>query len=234
MSIPDLDISGVSLMQLSDSFFPTGMYTTSSGLEALYYQKKIKGADAIEELIKVYLQQQIGPADCVALGTGWECAKRNDLDELILVDKTLYHMRLVREVRDASTRSGTQLLRCVASFVTDDAILKNYLLSIKSGNAAGIFPVALAVAGNALAISKQNAGLALLYSFTVSIVGSALRLGMLQHFEGQKIIHRLKPDMIKIVQDNINRPLSSIWQFAPGIDIVQISHEKMNSKMFIT
>jgi urease accessory protein len=118
--------------------------------------------------------------------------------------------------------------------VTDDAILKNYLLSIKSGNAAGIFPVALAVAGNALAISKQNAGLALLYSFTVSIVGSALRLGILQHFEGQKIIHRLKPDMIKIVQDNIDRPLSSIWQFAPGIDIVQISHEKMNSKMFIT
>jgi len=26
----------------------------------------------------------------------------------------------------------------------------------------------------------------------------------------------------------------SMWQFAPGIDIVQIAHERMASKMFIT
>jgi hypothetical protein len=25
-----------------------------------------------------------------------------------------------------------------------------------------------------------------------------------------------------------------MWQFAPGIDIIQVKHERMNSKMFIT
>ena len=29
-----------------------------------------------------------------------------------------------------------------------------------------------------------------LYGFTVGIVGAALRLGLIQHIEGQKIIHR--------------------------------------------
>jgi urease accessory protein len=33
---------------------------------------------------------------------------------------------------------------------------------------------------------------------------------------------------------NVNRPLEGIWQFAPSIDITQISHERMNSRMFIT
>jgi urease accessory protein len=74
----------------------------------------------------------------------------------------------------------------------------------------------------------------MLYSFTVSIIGAALRLGMLQHFEGQKLIHQLKPSILAAVANNINRPLSSIWQFTPGIDILQISHELMPSKMFIT
>ena len=74
----------------------------------------------------------------------------------------------------------------------------------------------------------------MLYGFTVSMVGAALRLGMLQHYDGQRIIHELKPDILSIVRNCINRPLSSMWQFAPAIDILQIKHEGLNSKMFIT
>jgi hypothetical protein len=33
-------IEEISMLQLGDSFFPTGMYTTSSGLETLFYDKK--------------------------------------------------------------------------------------------------------------------------------------------------------------------------------------------------
>jgi urease accessory protein len=39
--------------------------------------------------------------------------------------------------------------------------------------------------------------------------------------------------IVETVKNNINRPLTSIWQFAPAIDIIQISHETYRSKMFI-
>jgi urease accessory protein len=68
----------------------------------------------------------------------------------------------------------------------------------------------------------------------VSIIGAALRLGILQHFEAQAIIHDLKPCILESLQKNIDRPLSGLWQFAPGVDILQIKHEQMSSKMFIT
>jgi urease accessory protein len=74
----------------------------------------------------------------------------------------------------------------------------------------------------------------MLYSLTVSLVGAALRLGMVQHLEGQRIIHELKPSMLKTVNNNIDRPLTSMWQFVPDLDIIQIAHERMASKMFIT
>jgi urease accessory protein len=73
-----------------------------------------------------------------------------------------------------------------------------------------------------------------LYGFTVSVIGAALRLGILQHFAGQQIIHELRPVILESVLRNIDRPISGMWQFAPGLDILQMKHEMINSKMFIT
>ena len=50
----------------------------------------------------------------------------------------------------------------------------------------------------------------MLYSFTVNMVGAALRLGIHQHHDGQRIIHELKPDILRIVQKCIDRPGSSL------------------------
>jgi urease accessory protein len=230
----EISVDEISILQLSDSFFPTGMYATSSGLEALFYSKKIKQVNELRDLIKVYVEHQIGPTDCTALGNSYEYAKRSDLERLIEVDQTIFSMKLIQEIRETSTRSGTQLLRCMSYFITDNELLNKYQEAIKNRQASGVYPVALAVASSTLNIPKRKAGLMMIYAFSVSIVGAALRLGMLQHFDGQRIIHELKPNILETVNNNIDRPLMSMWQFAPGIDIVQIAHERMGSKMFIT
>jgi len=235
MSIHKASIEEISMLQLSDSFFPSGMYTTSSGLEALYYSdRKITDADRLRDLIKVYLEHQLGPADCSALGNSYQHIQRKDLQKLVEVDNIIFSMKLIEETRNASTRSGTQVLRCVSSFRTDNSMLNGYQEAIKDKRASGVYPVALAVCSNALGISKYRAGLMMLYGFSVSMVGAALRLGVLQHFDGQRIIHELKPTISETVEKNIDRPLTSLWQFAPDIDMLQIAHERMSSKMFIT
>jgi urease accessory protein len=230
---PDIDAVDLSMLQLSDSFFPTGMYSMSNGLEAIFYGGNKMKAEQLRELIATLLRYQIGPADCTALGNAYEHTTKSDVQRLLEVDRAIYSMKLVQEIRDASIRSGTQLVRCIRSF-SDDKILYRYEEAIKAGQAFGPYPVALAVVASAFSIPKEKAALIMLYSFSISIVGAALRLGMLQHFEGQKVIDDLKPVILTVVKENINRPLESIWQFAPSMDIIQISHERMNSKMFIT
>ena len=234
MSTDKITTEEISILQLSDSFFPTGMYATSNGLEALFYAKKIKHPNELRNIIKVYLEHQIGPTDCAALGNSYEYVKKNDLKGVIEVDRITFSMKLVQEIRETSTRAGTQLLKCLSYFIADNEMLNKYLQSIKNLQAYGVYPVALAIASASLNISKRRAGLMMIYAFLVSMVGAALRLGMLQHFDGQKIIHELKPDIVEIVNDNIDRPITGMWQFAPGIDIFQIAHERMPSKMFIT
>jgi urease accessory protein len=235
MSIDKISIEELSIMQLCDSFFPTGMYTMSNGLEALFYsKKKVKDANGLRDLIKVYIEYQIGPADCAALGSSYEYAQGSDLQKILEVDEILFSMKLIRETREATTRSGIQLLRCVSSFIINHEILNKYQEAIKVKQASGVYAVALAVVSSALRIPKRKAGLMMLYAFSVSLVGAALRLGMIQHLEGQRIVHELKPSMLNTVNNNIDRPLTGMWQFVPDIDIIQITHERMGSKMFIT
>lgn len=229
----EISVEDLSFLQLSDSFFPTGLYTTSNGLEFIFHEKKLNPRDILK-LIKVYLKQQVAPGDCVALGNAYDCVEKSDLQGVIEADLTLYSMRLMEESRNAAVRSGIQLLRCTRYFMTQNKILNLYQKSVTNGYASGIYPISFAVVCKSLNIPKHKTGLMLLYGFVVSVIGAALRLGILQHLDGQKIIHELKPFILVSVNENIGKSLSSIWQFAPAIDIIQMKHEQMDSRMFIT
>ena len=229
----DIDNREISILQLSDSFFPTGLYATSSGLESLSQKKKLKSKD-IFQFITMQLQNVMGPSDCTAMGFAYESCKKKDIVSLIHADESLYYMKLIEETRIASTRSGNQLLKCVSTFSKNKKMLKEYQIAINKGKATGVYAVSFGVVTSSLNIPKKKAGIMLLYGLAVSIVGAAMRLGILQHFEGQKIIHELRPVILAAVLENIDRPISSMWQFAPILDILQMKHEALGSKMFIT
>ncbi len=233
-----ISLDDISFMQLSDSFFPTGLYTTSNGLEFLFYDRnkdknKKLSPDDISNFVRAYLYQQVGPTDCCVIGNVYDCINKKDSSKLIELDTVYYCMRLIDETRSASIRSGIQLIRCVSSFIKDSN-MDFYLKNIAEKKAKGVYPVSFGLACNAMHISKEKAGLMLAYGFTISIIGAALRLGVLQHYEGQKIIHNLKPTILSAVMKNIDRGISDMWQFLPHLDILQMHHEQMDSKMFIT
>ncbi len=233
MNIDEME-QELGVMQLSDSFFPTGIFATSNGLEFLFTEKKIQGVTDLIEMVRTNIIQQIGPSDCVALANAFDSASKHDFDKVCEVDNIVFATKLIKEIRNASVRSGVQLIKCVSEFVKDDEILNQYKNNIIKNKSYGIFPVAFAICCNALKIKKEKSMMMFLYGFTVGIVGAALRLGLIHHFEGQKIIHSIKPIISKTIKEYSNKSLFEMWQFTPQIDIVQMSHEKMDSKMFIT
>lgn len=222
------------MMQLADSFFPTGLFTASNGLEALFADRKVTGGAELLDYTRIALEYQLGPCDCVAFSGAYEAAAVSDHDEIARLDSMLCSLKTVKEAREAAIRSGKQLVRCAGEFLEHGAVLGEYGRRVSDGRATGIYPVSLAVCCHALGIQKSSALLMFLYGFVVSNVGAALRLGIIQHFEGQKIIHQLKPDMARIVQEYSDKTAADIWQFAPQSEIFQMRHEMMDAKMFVT
>ena len=227
------DLSDLTLMQLSDSFFPSGLYTMSNGLETIFDEKRASSEGDVYDFLEVTLEQQPGPADSVALSNAYDCAKNNDIQGIITCDDVLYSMKLIQESRAASCRAGSQMIKCITS-ISSDIFLKSYSEKISKNESPGTHSVVAGVCSFVLGVKKEQARQMMMYGFCVSVTGAALRLGMIDHIQSQKVLHKIKPKIQQVLEKFVDAKINDCWQFSPSYDLIQMTHEKKFSKMFIT
>lgn len=232
---PSARASGVEFLnalQLSDSFFPTGLYTLSHGFEA-FVQAGLASKEDLEALLRDYLENVLGPADGVALSHAHRAAEGRDLGCLLEVDRRLLAMKLIRETREASRRVGRRILTTTIA-LNPDSLLVEYRLAVDAGACPGNAAVVLGAVAAALGIARREALLIELYTFSTSLLGAAMRLIRLDHEEAQCILARLKPVMVRVAEENLDRSPSEMRAFAPLIDIMGMAHERARIRLFIS
>ncbi len=225
------------LMQLSDSFFPSGMFSMSNGLESLVNNKKITNWNDVLNFIIEQIEFQIHPCDCAILSLAMTEVKNNDLKTVVDIDKKYYSMKFAKEIRNSSTRSGKQVLNSIIHMMENhdnSDFLYEFNKKIKSKETPGTYPIVLAVGAVCLDIPLESITRMLLYSFSSSIVSAAIRLGLIQHLDAQKILKLLGESINKLILTNEEKNLEDIWQLIPITEIYQMNHERNESRMFIT
>ena len=85
MNAHEHDSSDLTLNAVVGFFFPSGLYTMSNGLETIFDEKRVSSQNDVYDFLEITLEQQLGPADSVALSNAFDCAKNNDLLELFNV-----------------------------------------------------------------------------------------------------------------------------------------------------
>ena len=225
------------LMQLADSFFPSGMFGMSCGLESFVKYGKIKTVRDVLKFIRHQIHFQIAPCDCIVLSETMVAARNNDILKVINIDNRFFSMKLVKEIRNASVRSGQQILNCIIYMLSsknENKFAQKFQNKIESKQAIGTYPVCLGIAANCLQISKQSAVRMMLYSYSTSVIGAALRLGIIQHLNGQWILMQLAEEINTLSRTITRKSINDIWQLTPFTDILQMTHEHDDSRMFIT
>jgi urease accessory protein len=218
------------MMQLADSFFPSGMFGLSGGLESLVKSGRVKNRNDVLHFVRQQMRFQIVPCDCAVLALVMDAAKKGDIAGAVAADNRCHSMKLVREVRTASARSGRQLLNCLVN-MTYDGFAKKFHAKVEAKASAGTYPACLAVAASALRIPEKSALRMMLYSYCVSVVGSAVRLGVITHIEGQSVLTQLASDANST---KAAKNIDELWQLAPLTEILQMQHEQDDLRMFIT
>lgn len=225
------------LMQLSDSFFPSGMFSMSSGLESLVNAHKITNWNDVQNFIMEQIEFQILPCDCTILSHAFTVVKNNDLKTTVTIDKKYYSMKFVKEVRNSSTRSGKQLLNSLIHMIDnqdDDNFLREFNKKIKLKETPGTYPITLAICGVYLRIPIESLTRMLLYSFSSSVVSAAIRLGIIQHLDAQKILKHLAQPINAFISNNKTKKIQDVWQLTPFLEINQMNHEQNELRMFLT
>jgi urease accessory protein len=213
------------------------MFGLSNGLESLVKHGRIKNEQDVLNFIEQQLEFQLMPCDCIIFLTAMDSAKNENLEELVEADNQFYSMKLIREVRSTSVRSGSQILNCIIQMTIDEKkkkIAKEFQQKIMSKETVGTYPVCLAIAANLLGIPTESGIRMILYSYSQSVIAAAIRLGIIDHISGQKILTILSSKINTVSKSIKKESLDNLWQLTPITDIFQMLHEHDISKMFIT
>lgn len=219
-------------LQLSDSAFPSGRYVLSHGLEAYSQWRPVNGDD-LEAWITDLLRFGAGPADGVALVNAHRAAQEENGDLAAEADLRLTAIKLARETRAASIRTGKQLLS-LASSLFEHPLLKRHAQRVKRGELPGNHAVALGLTAAALDVSREQALAGELYAFSAGCAGAAVRLSLIDHRQAQRLLHALQPAILETVRENAEKDVCQIASNLPLVDVLATRHERADARLFMT
>ena len=226
----DLDQQFV-LLQLADSFFPSGAYTLSHGLESLVQSGRITSAKDVETFIRLLLCNKVGGTDLIALAHAHTASLQEDMAAVMEIDSLLFAQTPVEKTRIVQRQSGRALLM-VASKTWPHSQLETLGRQTASGEVNCLYPVVFAVVACVAGLSQEGAIAAFTHGFVTGLLGAAIRLSAVGHLEAQQIRLRLANDMAAICRDCVGQSLDDMWSCTPLIDLAQMRQSKLSRRLF--
>ena len=227
----------LSLLQLSDSAFPSGRYTLSYGLETLVESGHLTvpaESSALVALLGDSIRFGAAPSDGLALACAHRAAGPDgsaDLERVTRVDLRLTAVKLPREARDASTRTGRAVLATATAAIGGTA-LHDYAELVKRGRSPGNHAVVIGLLSARLGVPCLDAVVGELYAFSASWVAAAVRLGLVDHRTAQAVLHRSRPVIADAALQAVDRDVAQISSCTPLLDVMAMRHEEAELRLF--
>ena len=217
----------LTLLQHGDSFFPSGAVSFSWGLEMLKNDQIIASVNDIDNFIENQLIERWGPFERVVLVHTY--GYRDDIEHVISIDNLVECMTLASELRDGSKRLGSALL--TTNQQLNNPVAEQYLKLTNDNKALGHLPIAQALVWASIGLSRNFVLMLSAYNFCVSVLGAALRLGIVGHIDCQKSLTNFRQLITKILTWPVPE-LEEIHSFTPFSDIASMRHEHSETRLF--
>lgn len=220
-----------SMMQLSDSFFPSGSFTLSHGLESLVQSQQIRSIEELREFLDLIVNNKVGSMDAIALRQAHRASTSNDDPRIQEIDARLFAQTLVHPNRESQCKSGRALLM-VARSTWNTPRLNRIHEDVRAGKMHGMHPIIFAAVGQSIGLDEENTVYAFLHGFLTGLCGAALRLGLIGHVKAQIVMKEMAPQLESIARSTVSADLDEMCSCTPFIDIAQLTHSNLPQKLF--
>ena len=227
----------LSVLQLSDSAFPSGRYTLSYGLETLVQSGHVAVPAEGPELLRLLgdsIRLGVAPSDGVALACAHHAVDPDghaDLELVIEVDQRLTAVKLPREAREASMRTGRAVL-ATATAAIDRGALREYAGRVSRGRSPGNHAVVIGLLSARLGVPRLDAVAGELYAFASGWVAAAVRLSLVDHRSAQGLLHGVRAVIADAARNAVERDVEEISSCTPLLDIMSMRHEQAELRLF--
>lgn len=217
----------LTLLQITDTGFPTGAFAFSNGLETLFEEGAVTGAVGVLN----FLRNQVVPRwlsfDRWFLRAAYQSA--NDIESLTEIDQECEAHNTIEALAAASRRIGRASLLSHSRIGTPGA--NEYLARVQSGEAPGHAPVVQGTVTSRLDVELSLAETGALFAVLSAQMSAAVRLGMIGALDSQRLLTELRSDLVHGLDSAVpERPHS----FVPLSDIAAMRHGTSGSRLFAT
>lgn len=221
---PSADLAA---LQFGDSFFPSGAVSFSLGLETLHADGIVTEAEGLRAFLETQLAERWATSERAFLVAAYRAFE--DWPAIAEIDALQEAMTLPLEAREGSRKSGAALLGVHARMGTPGAIA--YRDRLRAGKAQGHLAVVQGVlmAGAGLDLARAEAVSA--HGLCVTILGAALRLGVIGHLDGQILLRDVRPKLAEILSAPAP-DLAAVRSYVPLADVAVMRHETSASRLF--
>ena len=217
-------------LRFVDSFFPSGGYAFSSGLEAAVQGGAVRNAEELSRYVIESLTTGMGEREAVTVGIAHEAYVFGVLDMALKTDKELEAMKLGRESRTASRQMGRQIIRLAADQLARQPLIEEYLAAVEAEQTPGHLAVSLGLTLAAAGWSKEDSIAAFLYQTATGFVAAAMKLLPIGQREGQRLLENwlevIEPISLKAAHQRV------LQSWSPIQDIYSMRHNRLESRLF--
>jgi urease accessory protein len=220
-----------SLLQVSDSSFPTGGYAHSAGFEQVVQLQLVRDAATLAEFIDRHVWPSLAHFELPVVRLAQEAAQRQDVSALLALDEIVEATKGSRELRLASRALG-QRRRHALDQIKLTSLPVTYARAIDADETPGHHAVIF------------GAGLAALPTRALLTAWA---------FQGLNLVCLAAPKLLRIGQDAVQRVLAGalagmdanleisltierdeLGWFDPALEIASMQHEIAHERLFIS
>ncbi|HVG01931.1 MAG TPA: urease accessory UreF family protein [Nitrospira sp.] len=217
-------------LRFIDSFFPSGGYAYSSGLEAAVQAKAVRSGDDLSLYVEDMFRQGVARREAVAVAIAHNALLGNDLQPALSIDHELHAMKLGQESRLASQQMGRQIMKIAVGGLDAHAVVQGFSTAMETERTPGHFPVALALTLADAGWSKTETIAAFCYQTAVGFVSAGLKLLPMGQREGQRLLERWMPFLDQCTSLAAASQRMTAW--SPVQDIYAMRHSRLESRLF--
>lgn len=217
-------------LRFVDSFFPSGGYAFSSGLEAAIQGGAVKDSDQLGRYVEDLLRGGMSRREVLAAKIANRAGATGLIAKAIEADCDLEAAKIGRESRVASRQMGRQVLKIAADQLRDKPVVESYREAVKADRTPGHLAVSFGLTLGTCGWDSQETAAAFLYQTAVGFVSAAMRLSPLGQREGQRVLGEWLPLIDRISREvDGTMPISS-W--SPIQDIYAMRHGRLEWRLF--
>jgi len=221
------------LLQAGDSFYPTGSYAHSFGLEGLVQEGVVRDRATLREFLFQAVLPSLKHVELPIAVQAWEALGARDWARVGEIGVLASALKTSREARLASENIGRQRAELVAALRGDEGA-KEYLARAKAGGWPFSASVSAALEGLAIGAPREAVLAGVVYSTVAAIVSAAMKLLRLGQNASQTLLTEALGEAPAVIAAAERVPMEEIGWFNPWLDIAAARHETADARMFIS